>query len=62
VIPFEVFEQAGVSENPKLELLAVEHGGHVGFLARGRPRLWADRVVLEWIVEQRNKTPSDCVP
>ena len=62
VIPFEVFEQAGVSKNAKLELLAVEHGGHVGFLARGRPRLWADRVVLEWIVEQRNKTPSDCVP
>jgi predicted alpha/beta-fold hydrolase len=50
VIPFDIFEQPGISENPNLELLAVEHGGHVGFLARCRPRLWADRVVLEWIL------------
>jgi hypothetical protein len=51
VVPFDIFEQPGISENPNLELLAVEHGGHVGFLARRRPRLWADRVVLEWILE-----------
>jgi uncharacterized protein len=34
-----------------LRLLAVEHGGHLGFIARGRPRFWLDGVVLDWMEE-----------
>ncbi len=55
VIPFGIFEQ--VKSNPLIELLATEHGGHIGFLARGRPRFWADHAVLEWIEQ---KTCSPC--
>jgi len=52
VIPFEVFEEPALRENPHLELLAVEHGGHLGFLSRRRPRFWADWVIIEWIRER----------
>ena len=34
-IPFEIFESAAVRSNPRIELLATEHGGHLGFLGRG---------------------------
>lgn len=61
VIPYEVFRQPALSRNPNVELLAVEHGGHVGFLARHQPRLWADQVVLEWVLGLRNKLTADCV-
>jgi predicted alpha/beta-fold hydrolase len=49
VIPFEVFERRELFANPALELLAVEHGGHVGFISRRRPWFWPGRVVMEWI-------------
>lgn len=52
MIPFPVFENAGIERNPYLRLLAVEHGGHLGFLARSRPRFWQDPLILEWIAEQ----------
>jgi hypothetical protein len=42
VIPFEVFD--GVPN-----VLAVEHGGHLGFLARRPPRFWAAGAILEWV-------------
>ena len=35
-------------KNPCLTLLAVEHGGHLGFLARGKARFWLDGMVLDW--------------
>lgn len=52
LIPFDMFEDADVSENPFIRLVAVEHGGHLGFLANSNPRFWVDRIVLEWIEEQ----------
>jgi hypothetical protein len=48
-IPFRIYESDAVRCNPCLELLATEHGGHLGFLARGSPRFWADRVIMDWI-------------
>jgi predicted alpha/beta-fold hydrolase len=48
MIPFEVFRHAAFAENTNLTLLAVDHGGHLGFLARGPDRFWLDGVVLEW--------------
>lgn len=48
-IPFDVFEHPAVRQNPRVELVAPDHGGHVGFLARSHPRFWSDEVVLDWI-------------
>lgn len=51
LIPFAVFDQPAFTRNPFLRLLAVKHGGHLGFLSRRRPRFWLDRTVLEWVAE-----------
>lgn len=54
LIPFSVFDHPAFTRNPYLHLLAVEHGGHVGFISRRRPRFWLDEVVMDW-VEQTAK-------
>ena len=48
-VPFEVYEHPSLHTNPQVRLHVTEHGGHLGFLSRRRPRFWADRAVLEWI-------------
>jgi predicted alpha/beta-fold hydrolase len=52
LVPFEVYNHPAFRTNPCLKLVAVEHGGHLGFLARRRPRFWLDGVVLDWIEER----------
>jgi uncharacterized protein len=52
MIPFEVYDHPAFQTNPNLTLLAVDHGGHLGFLARGRERFWLDPVVVDWISGQ----------
>ncbi|MBL8174956.1 MAG: alpha/beta fold hydrolase [Bryobacterales bacterium] len=52
MIPFRVYDHEAFGKNRHLRLLAVEHGGHVGFLARGRNRFWADSVLVAWLREQ----------
>ena len=52
LVPFEVFHHPAVANNAHIELLATEHGGHVGFLSRRRPRFWLDQVIVEWIRKQ----------
>jgi predicted alpha/beta-fold hydrolase len=47
-IPFSVFEAPEVRQNSRVRLLVTEHGGHLGFLGRGR-RLWLDHAVMEFI-------------
>lgn len=49
LVPFAVYDHPAFRENPCLKLLAVEHGGHLGFIARGRPRFWLDEIVIDWI-------------
>ena len=48
LVPFPVFEHPAFNSNPCLTLLAVEHGGHLGFLSRGKARFWLDGTVLDW--------------
>jgi len=60
LVPFEVYDHPAFRTNPNLELLAVEHGGHLGFIARRRPRFWLDEVVLEWM-KSRLSAPRDPV-
>ena len=49
MVPFPVFEHPAFESNPCLTLLAVEHGGHLGFLSRGKARFWLDGTVLDWV-------------
>jgi len=49
LVPFEVYDHPAFRENPCLTLLAVDHGGHLGFISRTRPRFWLDGVILDWI-------------
>ena len=50
-IPFSMFEHPAFQVNPNLKLLAVEHGGHLGFLARRGERFWADEVAIGFVKE-----------
>jgi uncharacterized protein len=53
LIPFSVFQKHGWS-NPHIQLLATEHGGHMGFLAKRQPRFWLDQTILDWAAYQLN--------
>jgi predicted alpha/beta-fold hydrolase len=48
LVPFSAFDHTAFSRNPNLELVAVDHGGHLGFLSRRRPRFWLDEVIMDW--------------
>ena len=48
-VPFAVYESAAVRSNPWIQLMATEHGGHLGFIGRGPNRLWSDEAIMEWI-------------
>jgi uncharacterized protein len=61
LIPFAVFNHPAFKRNPHLELLAVEHGGHVGFISKTPPRFWLDQVILEWLSGVRNKAAANFV-
>ncbi|HTT64642.1 MAG TPA: alpha/beta fold hydrolase [Bryobacteraceae bacterium] len=49
LVPFRIYDHPAFKTNPCLTLLATEHGGHLGFVARGRPRLWLEHAIMEWI-------------
>jgi hypothetical protein len=53
LIPFSVYDHPAFRENPCLTLVAVEHGGHLGFIARHRPRFWLDGVVMDWLKQNQ---------
>lgn len=48
MVPFPVYRHPAFGKNPRLTLLALDHGGHLGFLSRGKTRFWLDRTVLDW--------------
>jgi len=49
MIPFRIYDLPAFRENPYLHLLAVDHGGHLGFLARGKSRFWLHGVIVDWL-------------
>ena len=61
LIPFEVFRHPAFETNPALRLEPVEHGGHLGFLSRRRPRFWLDGEILDWAIQLRNKSADSAV-
>lgn len=56
MIPKSIYKHPAFQENAFLTLLSVEHGGHLGFLARHRPRFWLDGVVVGWLTEIGNRS------
>jgi len=58
MIPFSVYDHPAFTRNPHLRLIAPDHGGHVGFIARGRPRFWLDELLLDWVEEISNKSSA----
>lgn len=61
LIPFDVYRHPAFDRNPNLRLLAVDHGGHLGFVSRTKPRFWLDQVLVQWISEVRNKAHAGFV-
>jgi len=55
MIPFAVYEKHDWARYPNAGLLAPDHGGHVGFLAKRNPRFWVDQVILAFFSQLRNK-------
>jgi uncharacterized protein len=51
LIPFAVYNHPALLTNPCLRLLSVEHGGHLGFISKTRPRFWLDQVLVNWLLE-----------
>ena len=52
LIPISVFHHPAFKTNPCLTFLPVDHGGHLGFIANGRPRFWLDGVLVNWLLHQ----------
>lgn len=61
LIPFEVYNHPAFSKNDHLRLLAIEHGGHLGYISKKKPRLWLDGVLVEWMEQVRNKVAEASV-
>jgi predicted alpha/beta-fold hydrolase len=61
LVPFSSYDHPALRNNPHLRLVAVAHGGHLGFLSRRRPRFWLDALVVGWLEEIGNKTPTEIV-
>jgi len=53
-VPYVSFLTARVGENPCVQFLATEHGGHCAFISRfkGAERFWAEARILEWVAEK----------
>ena len=49
LVPFQMYDHPAFTSNPALRLLAVDKGGHIGFLSRRKPRFWVDEVALDWM-------------
>jgi uncharacterized protein len=58
-IPFGVFESQAVKSNPNIELVATEHGGHLGFIGRWPHRFWVDAAIMEWIMARAGTKAAD---
>lgn len=51
-VPWRILEHPAVRGNPNIQVVLTEHGGHLGFLARGGNRFWLDSAILDWIRAQ----------
>jgi uncharacterized protein len=61
LVPFAVYDHPAFATNPHLQLMAVDHGGHLGFISKHLPRFWLDGVLVNWLLA-RNKVQAVSVP
>jgi predicted alpha/beta-fold hydrolase len=61
LVPFSTYDHPAFRRNPCLRLVAVDHGGHLGFIARRRPRFWLDGLVVDWLEEMNSRTKQPLV-
>src|SRR5262249_45076622 len=54
-VPFEIFRHPVFESNRRLTLIAPKRGGHLGFIARDKPRFWLDELLIEWVERQVEK-------
>lgn len=55
-IPYSLFNQPVIGENPSITLLAPRHGGHCGFFQRsnrGEDSFWAENRIIEFVTRAR---------
>jgi len=48
IVPWRIVEHPAVRGNQRIQVVLTEHGGHIGFLARGKQRFWVDGAIMEW--------------
>ena len=48
-MPFAMFSDPAIAANPNIRLLALPHGGHLGFLSRRGHRFWLDGAIVSWL-------------
>lgn len=58
LVPYSSYEHPAGRANPHVRLLATEHGGHLGFIARGANRFWLDHLLTDWLLDAR-KRPTE---
>src|SRR6516225_8544248 len=53
-VPYPSFLAARVEDNPCVQFLAPEHGGHCGFISKwsGEERFWAEARIVEFVEER----------
>jgi uncharacterized protein len=53
-VPFEPFQNPVIQANPRITLIATEHGGHCAFISRedGGERFWAEARIVEYCKNQ----------
>ena len=49
-VPYAAFLAAKINENPAIQFVAPEHGGHCGFISKhpGRERFWAEQRIVDF--------------
>ena len=52
IVPAQTFDAPAVRDNPWIERMRTEHGGHLGFLGRRPHRFWLDAAILDWVTER----------
>ena len=48
-IPIALYQQPAIRQNPHIQFLPTAHGGHMGFIARRKPRFWLNEAILHWM-------------
>jgi len=58
LIPSSIYSHPAFRENPVLQLVETEHGGHLGFLSRRPPRFWLDELLVDWVRRTVMQAPA----